>query len=119
LAEVKLLREPSPHRLIIETMIERIHANSADDWSVPRLAAESGLSESVLRREFRKATGRSPARFVREARLGVAAQLIQQGIYTLATIAEQLNFSSPFHLSTAFKNHFGVSPSELRKEEGP
>ena len=38
--------------------------------------------------------------------------MIQQGVYTLEGIAEQLGFSSAFHLSTAFKNVYGMSPSK-------
>ena len=113
LAEAKLTREPSPHRRTIETIIERIHDDVSDDWPLPRLSYESGLGETLLRKEFKKATGTSPARFIREARLQAASQLIQQNIYTLAAIAEMLNFSSAFHLSACFKKHFGLNPSEI------
>jgi AraC-like DNA-binding protein len=113
LTEAKLQREQSPHRRIIETVIERIHNDVSADWTLPRLAKESGLCETLLRKEFKKATGQAPARFIREARLQAASQLIQQGVYTLAAIAEMLNFSSAFHLSAAFKKHFGTSPSEM------
>lgn len=113
LAEAKLTREPSPHRRTIETMIERIHDDVSDEWPLPRLSKESGLCETLFRKEFKKATGTSPARFIREARLQAASQLIQQNIYTLAAIAEMLNFSSAFHLSACFKKHFGVNPSDI------
>jgi AraC-like DNA-binding protein len=113
LAEAKLKKEASPHRRIIETVIERIHNDVSADWPLPRLSKEAGLCETLFRREFKKATGKTPARFIREARLQAASQLIQQHVYTLAAIAEMLNFSSAFHLSTAFKKHFGVNPSEV------
>lgn len=110
-AEIRLQHIPSPHRAVIEAIIDRIHANLSSDWTLSRLTAEAGLGETLFRREFRKATGLAPARFIRIARLHAAAQMIEQGTYTLAAIAEQLNFSSPFHLSAAFKQQFGTSPS--------
>ncbi len=112
-ADIRLQRAPSPHRRIIETVIDRIHADLAADWSLPRLTAEAGLGETLFRREFKAATGLTPARFIRQARLHAAAQMIEQGTTTLAAIAEQLNFSSPFHLSTAFKQQFGIRPSQF------
>lgn len=114
LLEARLEREASPHRQVIEGIIERIHADVAADWPLVRLSKESGLCETLFRREFRKAAGKGPAQFIREARLQAAAQLIQQGIYTLAAIAEMTNFSSAFHLSASFKKHFGASPSGMR-----
>ncbi len=113
LAEIRLRRIPSSHRQLIEELIGRIHRDVSADWTLAQLTRKSGLSETTLRKEFKKATGCAPARFVREARLQAASQMLQQGIYTLAAIAEQLNFSSAFHLSAAFKKHFGVNPSEM------
>lgn len=111
LAESTTQNERTPHRQIVEKMIEHIHGNVADNWTGPRLARESGLSESTFRMAFKLATGMSPARFIRNARLQAASQMIRQGSYSLAFIAEQLNFSSAFHLSAAFKKQFGVPPS--------
>ena len=113
LEEAKLAREPSQHRRTVEAIIDRIHNDVTEDWPLTRLSKESGLCETLFRKEFKKATGTSPARFIREARLQAASQLIQQNIYTLAAVAEMLNFSSPFHLSAAFKKHFGVNPSDI------
>jgi len=113
LADARLQRERTPHRQIIESIIARIHHDVAGDWSGPRLAREAGLCESTFRAAFKQATGESPARFVRRARLQAAYQMCQQHIYTLASIAEQLNFSSPFHLSALFKKEFGVNPSDV------
>jgi AraC-like DNA-binding protein len=113
-AEIRQQNTPSPHRGVIDTIIDRIHADLSADWSLPRLTAAAGLGETLFRREFKAATGLTPARFIRQARLQAAAQMIEQETYTLAAIAEQLNFSSSFHLSTAFKQHFGIRPAQIR-----
>lgn len=112
LAELRLRRAPSPHQRVVEGVIDRIHGDLSAGWTLPRLAAEAGLCETLFRREFKRVTGEPPARFILKARLHAAVQLIQQGVYTLAGIAEQLHFSSAFHLSAAFKKEFGVSPSQ-------
>lgn len=106
---------PTPHREIVDTLIERIHADLASDWSTPRLVRESGLAETRLRIAFKTATGAPPARFIRYARLQIAHRMIQEGGYTLAHIAELLNFSSAFHLSNLIKERYGASPATIRQ----
>ncbi len=114
-AEIRFQGTQSPYRFVIASVIDRIHADLSVDWSLPRLTAAAGIGETLFRREFKSATGLTPARFIRQARLQAAAQLIEHGTYTLAAIAERLNFSSAFHLSNAFRQHFGVRPSQVTR----
>lgn len=112
IAESRLRNAPSPHQRVIETVINRIRGDLSANWTLPRLASEAGLCETLFRREFKKVTGVAPAQFILQARLHAAVLMIRQGVYSLAGIATQLNFSSAFHLSTAFKKQYGVSPSQ-------
>jgi len=114
LAEAQISRSISRHHEVIERVIAEIHGDLAADWPLSRLCWESGMCESLFRREFKKVTGQPPARYILEARLQAASQLIQQGVYNLSAIAEMTRFSSAFHLSAAFKKHFGITPSALR-----
>ncbi len=113
-AEIRMRAVLSPYQRVIEQVIDRIRQTLSDDWPVSRLASEAGMGETLFRREFKRVAGVAPARFIRQARLHAAVLMIQQGIYSLAGIASQLNFSSAFHLSTAFKQEYGVSPSQWR-----
>ena len=54
LAEIRQRRAPR-YRRVIETIIERIHGDLSANWSLPRLAAEAGLCETLFRREFKRA----------------------------------------------------------------
>jgi len=114
LAEVRVRAVSAPHQRVIEAVIDRIRGSLSEPWPVSRLVAETGLCETLLRREFRRVAGLSPAQFILQARLHAAVLLIQEGIYSLSGIADQLHFSSAFHLSAAFKKHYGVSPSQWR-----
>ncbi len=114
LAEVRVRAVPAPHQRVIGAIIDRVRGSLSEPWPVSRLVAETGLCETLLRREFKRVTGLSPAQFILQARLHAAVLLIQEGIYSLSGIADQLHFSSAFHLSAAFKKHYGVSPSQWR-----
>jgi len=83
--------------------------------SMPVLARELGVNYASFRREFARCVGLAPAQYMMRLRLERAQRLIGATPFTLAAIAEQLGFSSAFHLSAAFKKHFGVSPAVWRR----
>ncbi|MFA6961068.1 MAG: AraC family transcriptional regulator [Opitutaceae bacterium] len=82
---------------------------------MPALAREVGAGYAMFRREFRRRTGLSPRRYLLFLRLERAQRLIGGSPLTLEAIAEQVGFSSAYHLSAAFKQRFGVPPSVWRK----
>lgn len=82
--------------------------------SMPALARELGVNYASFRRLFAKRTGMPPRQYAMRLRLERAQRMIGATPLTLEAIAEQLGFSSAFHLSAAFKAHFGVSPTTWR-----
>ena len=59
--------------------------------------------------------GRSPAETVRLARLDRAAILLARSNYTVGEVAALYGFASPFHFSRAFKDAYGLPPTEVRR----
>lgn len=84
--------------------------------AMPALARELGVAYSYFRREFRRRTGLSPHAYLLRLRLEKARRLLGGGAAPLKDIAGQLGFSSPYHLSAAFKKAFGISPSNWRRK---
>jgi transcriptional regulator GlxA family with amidase domain len=60
----------------------------------------------------------APRQYLMRLRLERAQRLIGTTPFTLEAIAEQLGFSSAFHLSAAFKKRFGVPPAVWRRGAG-
>src|ERR1700744_4174505 len=88
------------------------------ELDVPAIAAAVHVSSSQLTRLFR-AKGETVMRYVWKCRLALAAELLQQSGVTqlqMAEIAYQCGFSSPAHFSRAFKERYGVSPSQAARE---
>jgi AraC-like DNA-binding protein len=85
-----------------------------ESLSMPALARELGVNYGGFRREFRRLTGLAPKQYLMRLRLEHAQRLIGATPYTLEAVAEKLGFSSAFHLSAAFKKHYGISPSTWR-----
>ena len=57
--------------------------------------------------------------FLTDWRLALAADLLREPGTTVASVARQVGYGSPFALSTAFKRDRGVSPREYRLAARP
>ena len=99
-----------------ERYLSEHHAKALD---MKEVARKLGVSYSSFRRSFTKQTGLSPWRYVMQLRLERARRLLQTSDGTLDDIASRLGFSSAFHLSSAFKKAYGLSPSIWRKKQSP
>jgi len=94
-------------------VIRREYTNAID---LDRLARECHLSPSQFRRAFRKLLGKSPLQFILNVRLQAAADLLKSGRLGVTEIALECGFSDPSYFARQFRQHFGVSPSEYRKD---
>lgn len=92
---------------------EIIHQRLADEQlSVESLADEMGLSRVQLYRKITALTGFSCNELIRVFRLQKAAQLLDQNWGPITQVAYEVGFSNLSYFSKAFKEQFGVLPSE-------
>ena len=61
---------------------------------------------------MKELTGLSVGEFIRNLRLQQAAKLLAAGDTTVAQVTYAVGFANPTHFASAFKKHFGVTPSE-------
>ena len=78
------------------------------------LAAAVGCSRAVFARRFADQVGEPPIAFLTGWRLALAADLLRASRATIAAIARQVGYGTPFALSSAFKRAYGVSPNARR-----
>jgi AraC-like DNA-binding protein len=81
---------------------------------VASLAVALGVSRASLARRFTELVGEPPMAFLTGWRLALAADLLREPDATLAAVARQVGYGSPFALSAAFKRVRGISPREFR-----
>lgn len=75
-----------------------------------------GYSYSYLSDVFHKTTGETLMQYYTIRRLNVSAMLIKEKRMSIGEISELLKYSSIYTFSRAFKQHFGISPTEYRKK---
>ncbi|HHA2290542.1 TPA: GlxA family transcriptional regulator [Enterobacter ludwigii] len=89
--------------------------NLTADLCVENLAQKSAMSPRNFTRVFTRETGASPARYVTEARLAAARQLLEQTSNPLERIAEQSGFGSSINLRRVFEKQLHLTPGEYRQ----
>lgn len=94
------------------TRIEEIYMDP--EFNVEKLSDTLGLSRGHLHRKIKELTGTTPVDFLRNYRLGKAAQLLKQKQYSVSEIAYQTGFSSPAYFSKCFKAVYNMTPSEFQ-----
>ncbi len=116
----KLIEEESNnksvHRRAIELSIDYIKDNLYNLPSVQDIASLFGLSLKQYRKYFKKIVGEFPAKYIADQKILLVRDCLLNTDLTVNQIAEMLNFSSPYYLSSSFKKVFNCSPKEYRNK---
>lgn len=99
---------------VVGPALQAITENPRHPWQVEELAARSAVSRATFAHRFRTLVGESPIAFLTEWRLSVAADLLRSGTATVAQVAEEVGYRSPYAFSAAFKRARRVSPRDYR-----
>jgi AraC-like DNA-binding protein len=109
---------PSPVRgqadPIVGSAIHAMQSEPATPWTIQRLARTVGVSRATLAKRFQDSAGTSPIAFLTRWRLAIAAERLSTTDESIGRIAADVGYGSAFALSTAFKRHYGVSPTRYR-----
>ncbi len=85
-------------------------------WDFQTEAARRSLTGTHFRRLFRQLTGLPPQQFLIRCRLQRAAELLLTTGEPVGRIAERVGIGNEFYFSRLFREKFGSSPLEYRRE---
>jgi len=94
-----------------------MHADATRPWTVPELAAISGLSRAAFARSFQQALGQAPMQYLTDWRMTLARDHLRTGELTLTQIAARTGYASPYAFAAAFRRHHGRPPGQWRQRE--
>lgn len=97
-------------------LLDEPEAWNAEAPSVEQLAARLGVSDRHLRRIFEAQLGVTPMQYLQTRRLLTAKQLLADTDLPVTQVALASGFASVRRFNAAFAQHYGLSPTRLRRE---
>ena len=94
-----------------------MNENVYEDMPIQNIASQLNLSYALFRRNFKKYTNESPARYYNDIKLNKAKQMLVESTDSIKEISFKLQFTSLEYFSTSFKRMTGFTPSEFRLSE--
>jgi AraC-like DNA-binding protein len=102
---------PARHLLRAKDLIDARYREPLD---VPALARAAHLSPAHFSREFRRAFGETPHRYLLTRRMERAASLLLRTDHSIADICFTVGLQSVGSFTTSFRRTFGMTPSQYR-----
>jgi AraC-like DNA-binding protein len=93
-----------------------LHRRPAHPWTIAALAAEVGISRSVLAERFRRYLSETPMAYLTRWRLQLGAQMLKSTSSSVLQIASEVGYESEPSFNRAFKREFGLPPARFRTQ---
>ena len=101
-------------KLIVKNAVSYIRNNFAGDLKCADIAARSYISKSYFARIFKEVTGKTFIRFLQEARIAKACELLESTNYSVGVIAEKTGYSDMKYFYKLFNDLKGLPPGKYR-----
>lgn len=102
------------YRATRKLLLERL----GETPSLVELAAAVGTNARRLNGAFKQCVGVTVFDFLREERMKEARRMLSETALDVQTISRELGYSSAANFSTAFRDRFGLPPSQFRQGSG-
>lgn len=103
--------------LQIYPALQYLEKHYSEKVSVEHIANLCGISQSQLRRVFKREIGMSPIEYKNSLRIKSACNLLEVSNHNISEISEALGFENPYFFSRFFKNYMKTSPLKYRKSK--
>ena len=106
-------------QLIVDEIDDCIRSRSDESITLQRLAAKLGYSECYVSRKFRQISGMKLRDYLRYRKLAFALKRLRDTDGGILDIALEYGFSSHEAFTRAFKEAYGITPGEYRRNPVP
>lgn len=98
----------------VGSALNAIHSDVAYPWTLSALAKVAGMSRSAFAMRFRSLVGNTPMDYLTHWRMLTAAQKLREHGGSVASISEEVGYSSESAFRVAFKRTMQALPKEFR-----
>lgn len=103
-------------KILVDKIVGYLKENfTYTDLNIKTISSEFFISETYLRRLFKKYLNISPIEYIINLRLKYATELLKSGYYTVQQTAEKCGIENVKYFSTLYKRKYGISPSLVDK----
>ena len=112
-----LITSKADKRLLekINTIIAQHLSDSS--FSVDQMAEMMKMGRTKFYGKVKELTGESPNKLLISERMRLAAQLLEEGELNISEISYRVGIEDASYFNKCFKQHFGMSPSQYKKEK--
>lgn len=100
--------------------VKRLMAYITDNYNqkirINEVAYEMGINRCYLSSSFKRLTGYSPTEYLIQIRMEKAKSLLTKTDYSISRIASEVGYADQLAFSRIFKQRFGESPRNYRKD---
>lgn len=115
--------EPSDLNIIIRSLFsdktfsfrEVIDSNLYEPLNLQRLAAMTNNSMASFKRKFNKMYDSTPAKYITQKKLEEAQRILAFSLSSIKEVCYECGFTNPSSFSRMFKDQYGCSPTEFKK----
>ncbi len=100
----------------LKRILDRIHERWNEAISLSQIAQEEYLSASYLSRFFQKNLNISFSQYVKELRMRNARRMLIQSEQSVTHIAYDCGFRTPSMFIETFRQYYGVTPKQYRRD---
>ena len=108
--------EPSLDRDLVQQIKAHIQSHLGGDLSIDRIAQSLYVGRTRLCLAFKRQTGTSLAKYIREQRMDWARRLLSSTKEDIAWIGRQVGYMRPSSFSAVFTRETGVTPITWREQ---
>ena len=113
--EKKCLEESGSARSDVERIRQYIQYHVDEDLRIDQLASRVYLSQTYLSYIFKKETGMTLSRYIRQCRMEKAKELLTTTDMKIVQVCEKVGFSNVSYFCQSFREYTGMSPEKYRK----
>ena len=112
---IPFVTAPGERHPRLNDALQLMEANIEDPLATDEIAGLVGISRRQLERLFRQYLGSMPSKYYLNLRLAKARTQLQRTSKSVVQISLACGFSSAAHFSNAYRDRFGVTPREERR----
>jgi transcriptional regulator GlxA family with amidase domain len=106
---------PEPESTSLCHLLEWLERHSHEVLPLTTIARRAGMSVRSLSRHFREQTGTTPMKWLLDARIRRAQQLLETTHHPIERIASSVGCGSAVSLRAQFRRAIGTSPNAYRR----